>query len=96
MQGAFDFEFIGNFFHEFLTLCKITVFRRLGKPSDFVIVSEFGGAGRDPPRLATRGATLKSEHYRLRSNSFPLPHKRLFFLSVLFDVKTHFAARRFG
>jgi hypothetical protein len=56
MQGAFDFEFIGNFFHQFLTLWKIMIFGRIGKPSDFAVVSEFGETSRDPPRLAARGA----------------------------------------
>jgi hypothetical protein len=36
MQGTFDFEFIGDFFYEFLTLQKITVFRLIRKPPDFV------------------------------------------------------------
>ena len=27
MQGTFDFEFIGDFFHQLLTLWKITIFR---------------------------------------------------------------------
>ena len=31
MQGTFDFEFIGDFFHEFLTLWKVTIFRQIRK-----------------------------------------------------------------
>ena len=36
MQGIFDFEFIGNFFYKLLTLRKITIFRQIRKPPDFV------------------------------------------------------------
>src|ERR1022692_2953197 len=38
MQGTFDFEFIGYFFHELHALRKITVFRQIRKPPDFVPV----------------------------------------------------------
>ena len=34
MQGTFDFEFIGDFFHQFYALRKITVFRQIRKPAD--------------------------------------------------------------
>lgn len=36
MQGTFDFEFIGDFFHQFFTLWKVTIFRQIRKPPDFV------------------------------------------------------------
>ena len=36
MQGTFDFEFIGDFFHQFHALWKITIFRQIGNPSDFI------------------------------------------------------------
>jgi hypothetical protein len=32
MQGTFDFEFIGDFFHQLNALWKITVFRQIRKP----------------------------------------------------------------
>jgi hypothetical protein len=35
MQGTFNFEFIGDFFHELHALWKITVFRQIRKPLDF-------------------------------------------------------------
>jgi hypothetical protein len=38
MQGTFDFEFIGCFFHELHALWKITVFRQIRQPPDFVPV----------------------------------------------------------
>lgn len=34
MQGIFDFKFIGNFFHQLLTLWKITIFRQI-RHNDF-------------------------------------------------------------
>ena len=35
MQGTFDFEFIGNFVHEFDALWKITIFWQICKPPHF-------------------------------------------------------------
>jgi len=36
MQGAFDFEFIGNFFHQFFTLRQITIFPQIRKPPHLI------------------------------------------------------------
>ena len=38
MQGAFEFEFIGDFLHQFYALWKVAVFRQVRKPPDFIPV----------------------------------------------------------
>ena len=36
MQGTVDFEFIADFFYQFLALCKITIFRQIRNPSHLI------------------------------------------------------------
>jgi len=36
MQGTFDFEFIGDFFHERFAFIDVTIFRQVRKPPDFI------------------------------------------------------------
>jgi hypothetical protein len=42
MQGTFDFKFIGNFFHQFLTLWQVTIIRQIRKSPDFIPVNGDG------------------------------------------------------
>jgi hypothetical protein len=43
MQGTFNFEFIGDFFHQFHALCNITIFRQVCKRPSASIFSEPDG-----------------------------------------------------
>ena len=58
MQGTFDFEFIGDFFHQFYALRKVTIFPQIGKSPDFVPVHfDFlaqGNSGKDFDAIARR------------------------------------------
>jgi hypothetical protein len=40
MQGTFDFEFTGDFFHELHALWKVTIFRQIRKPPDLTRISQ--------------------------------------------------------